>query len=342
MEQDVQVAALERILGKATSELERRLESFSKAKPREVEQLVYEAIRLAAKSYGVVNSVEWVGGQRFPDITIGKKFGVEVKSSHRHDWKTVGSSIAEGTRVEGVEVVYLFYVKLDPPIEFRYRLYQECLSEAVVTHSPRYQIDMSLPLGKSLFDKLGISYEALRTQENPIQTVVDFYRRNMRPGESTWWANGNFERASRIVVRLWNTLRNGEKAEIRLKSLCLFPEILGNHISKYHRVNLWLATHEGIVVPNIRDLFSAGGRGQISYRDKVYEVPHIIELVALQAEGIRATLQSLLLDELEEFSNDYTTSCNRWFVWVHLASRHYAEHKREAFPLREFLLDDAK
>ena len=47
-------------------------------------------------------------------------YGVEVKTTKSDQWKSTGSSVAEGTRVEGVERVYLLFGKMGRPADFRF------------------------------------------------------------------------------------------------------------------------------------------------------------------------------------------------------------------------------
>src|SRR5699024_11116667 len=90
------------------------------------------------------DSFVMVSGQRFPDIVAMGYFGVEVKTTKSDNWISTGSSIIESTRVDGVEKIYLLFGKLSRNVEFRSRPYEDCLSDIVVTHSPRYKIDMEL------------------------------------------------------------------------------------------------------------------------------------------------------------------------------------------------------
>lgn len=90
------------------------------------------------------NSIELIGGQKFPDIIAKKFYGIEVKTTTQNHWKTTGNSVLEGTRVENIERIFMLFAKLANSIEFRCRPYEEVLSEVVVTHSPRYLIDMNL------------------------------------------------------------------------------------------------------------------------------------------------------------------------------------------------------
>ena len=102
----------------------------------------------------------------------------EVKTTKDNHWFSTGSSVAEGTRVSDVERIFMLFGKMCNPIEFRCRPYQECLSEVVVTHSPRYLIDMELEEGETFFDKIQIPYDEFRKQDDPIKTVVRFRRTN--------------------------------------------------------------------------------------------------------------------------------------------------------------------
>lgn len=117
------------------------------------------------------NSIEVIGGQKFPDIVAKKFYDVEVKTTTQNHWKTIGNSVLESTRVNDVERIFMLFGKLGKPIEFRYRAYEECLSEVVVTHSPRYLIDMNLEVGKTIFDKINTSYDTLRQNKNPIKSI---------------------------------------------------------------------------------------------------------------------------------------------------------------------------
>ena len=55
-----------------------------------------------------------------------------------------------------------------------------------------------------------------------------------------------------------------------------FPELFSNSGDKFARLAIWLVTREGVVCPNIRDLFTAGGKGQILVGKKTYKnVPRI-------------------------------------------------------------------
>ena len=113
-----------------------------------LEDKVVEVLQQCAVGTCFEDQIVKYSGQRFPDIVIGGYYGVEVKTTKANHWKSTGSSVAEGTRVENVERIYLLFGKMCEPVCFVCKPYEECLSEVVVTHSPRYLVDMNLPKHK--------------------------------------------------------------------------------------------------------------------------------------------------------------------------------------------------
>lgn len=266
------------------------------------------------------NSIELISGQKFPDIIAKKYYGIEVKSTTQNHWKTTGNSVLESTRVEGVERIYMLFGKLGKPIEFRCRPYEECLSEVVVTHSPRYLIDMNLSLGATIFDKMNVSYDSLRRKDNPIKPVVEYYKSKLKPGEDVWWMgqqdNG---KASSFIIKIWNNLTAEEKQELKVKAMIFFPEIFSNSNDKFGRLAIWLVTREAVVCPNVRDLFTAGGKSDIIIGRKTYKnVPKIfLTLIKYLPETIEAVLK-IPSSELTEHWQEKANEKNKLSLWIHL------------------------
>ena len=112
---------------------------------------VFDNMNLAAKGTPFNNNIELISGHSFPDIiTKNSFFGVEVKKTNKNHWTSTGNSVLESTRVKDVKTIYIFFGKLISPVDFKIRLYQDCLNDIAVTHSPRYRIDMDLATGKTL------------------------------------------------------------------------------------------------------------------------------------------------------------------------------------------------
>lgn len=95
---------------------------------RKLEEDVQHALEICAQGTVFDKTIRKISGQRFPDIVVASCFGVEVKSIKDAKWKTLGGSINESTRVDGVEHVLVLCGRLSEPVEFRFRPYEECLS----------------------------------------------------------------------------------------------------------------------------------------------------------------------------------------------------------------------
>lgn len=240
-----------------------REQYYAKRNGTVLEEDVCDAMVRCAVNTSFEGTIQLISGASFPDIVASKYFGVEVKSTNKNHWKSIGSSILESTRNPNVERIYLTFGKLGSPIAFRSRPYEECLSGISVTHYPRYQIDMDLRKGETIFDKMGVPYDSLRKMDNPVAPVAKYYKSQLREGESLWWTADSDVESNEVpvTVKLWSVLSPAEKIHFTVQGYALFPEILsGGSSKKYQRYALWLAVNCGIVNTNIRDQFSAGGQ----------------------------------------------------------------------------------
>lgn len=278
---------------------------------------------MAAKAVGTAfeNSIELISGQKFPDIVANKFYGIEVKSTKQNHWKTTGNSVLESTRVENVERIFMLFGKLGKPIEFRCRPYEECLSEVVVTHSPRYLIDMNLSKGSTIFDKMKIEYDTLRKKSNPLKSVVDYYKSKLKPGEDIWWIGQEDNAASNLIVKKWKNLSNKEKQELKIKAMAFFPEIFSNKPTKYERLPVWLITREAVMYPALRDLFTSGGKCDIPIGRKIYQnAPRIFATLINNLSKIIETLLQTSATELTEHWQQQVNEKNKVKHWIELVS----------------------
>ncbi|NLB64356.1 MAG: hypothetical protein GX801_09670 [Fibrobacter sp.] len=271
------------------------------------------------------NSIELIGGQKFPDIVAKKFYGIEVKTTKQNQWRTTGNSVLETTRVDGVERIFMLFAKLHNPIEFKCRPYEDVLSEVVVTHSPRYLIDMNLKKGTTIFDKIGKSYEQLRKEDSPIKPIVRYYKQQLKPGEELWWIDADKDTtkaSNNFVIQLWTNLDSSYKKRLRNQALVYFPEIFGNSPEKYGRLALWLITKKSIVCPNVRDSFTAGG--QKNYKignEKIYNVPRVFINMLQNITDIIDIINKTSSDELSGYWNIYTTDSQKVSHWVELIDK---------------------
>ncbi len=253
-------------------------EYFVQRSAIDFESDVFDSLCEAAKGTDFDKTIYLISGYKFPDIIVNKFYGVEVKTTKQNYWKSTGNSVLESTRVDNVERIYLFFAKLTDPVSFKYRLYQDCLYDIAVTHSPRYLIDMELDIGNSIFDKIGISYDKLRSQDNPIRPVVDYYRSISKRGEEPWWMDSGDtpEVLLKPTVSLWSNLSGDKQTSLRNEAMARFPEIFSRNTTKYQNLASWLAARHGVVDSSLRDRFSAGGKVTLNINNQMYNnLPHV-------------------------------------------------------------------
>lgn len=304
------------------------LNAHAKKSPKRIEQLkgnklepyVGELMTELAVGTPFENSIEVIGGQKFPDIVANRFYGIEVKTTTQNHWKTTGNSVLESTRVEDVERIFMLFGKLGKPIEFKCRAYEECLSEVVVTHSPRYLIDMNLEKGKTIFDKINTPYDTLRQKQNPIKPITDYYKSKLKPGQDLWWIQDT-EQASNLVINIWNNLNQKEKQEIKNRAMVYFPEVFSNRGDKFARLAIWLVTKESVVCPNIRDLFTAGGKDDYLIKNKTYkDIPRIYINLFDNIESVLEILINTSPIELTDYWKEKTSEKKKIMDWIELVS----------------------
>jgi len=298
---------------------------FSKRSGIELEFDVFDALKACSENTPFKDSIQLVSGASFPDIIARGYYGIEVKSTNKDKWTSIGSSILESTRNPNVKRVFLTFGKLGKPVQFKSRPYEECLSGISVTHYPRYQINMELKSGETIFDKIGVSYNKLREMDNPITPVSKYYRSILKPGQCLWWASDNTpeENSAPPIIRLWNTLSPEEKNYYTVLGYSFFPEILGDSTKKYQKYALWLATHCSIVNTNIRDQFSAGGKVTIkTYKNTYNQVPAAYGRINKNAHLIIDAINNTDKQTLQENWKVSSVSNNRINQWCVIVSKY--------------------
>ncbi len=266
------------------------------------------------------DEIRLISGLSFPDIVAERYYGVEVKSTSKNHWTSTGSSIVEATRIKDVESIYMLFGKLGgTPAEFRCRPYQDVLYEIAVTHSPRYLIDMELKSGETIFDKMAVGYDDLRTSHDSIAKIKRYYKSKAEANgnQMPWWISGDDEEAETVGmnIRLWQDLSSTERADLVAQMLVLFPEVVSG---KYGKAALWLAGAKGIVCTNIRDLFSAGGKVRtVDGQALNAHLPRVVKTLRDKFVKIRALLEkdSPITDYIREYNPSLSKgdACDVWF-----------------------------
>lgn len=298
-----------------------RQDYYVKRSGNALEQDVYNALVESSKGTNFENSIVLVSGASFPDIVAHKYYGVEVKSTIKNHWKSIGSSILESTRDVNVERIFMTFGKLGKPVQFKSRPYEEVLSGIAVTHYPRYQIDMELKKGETIFDKMGVDYDTLRLMDNPVAPVSRYYKSKLKDGESLWWAANDDENTAPPILRLWTALSQEQKNKYTVKGYALFPEILSKSPTKYQRYALWLVKNYSIVNTNIRDQFSAGGQVIIRTQNAVYEhIPAAYGRIENNKDLIVETINSENEEYLKEYWQVSSIKNDRISQWCSIAA----------------------
>lgn len=287
------------------------------------------------------DDIKLVSGQKFPDIIARKCYGVEVKSTNKNHWLSTGSSIVESTRVETVDNIYMLFGKLggNPP-EFKCRPYQDVLYEITVTHSPRYLINMELTNEQTIFSKMDISYDKFRTSSKSIEIVRNYYRNKaIQEGrqEMPWWlTSDNIDEPVNMTIRLWKSIPREEKSELMSKCLILFPETLH---SNYEQFVLWLCAYRQIVIPNVRDEFSAGGRiKSVDGKTLPTPVPQIFNRIVKYSDTIKGLLTNPtkeLIMLIQEYNPDLLNG-NIYQNWLNQCIRFAAKYNA---PIKDWIKD---
>ena len=302
-----------------------------------LEGVVADVMTQTAKGTPFEDSIELISGQRFPDIIAKKYYGVEVKTSKQNHWTATGNSVLESTRVDDIERIYMLFGKMVSPVDFMCRPYEECLSEIVVTHSPRYQIDMELPEGQTIFDKLNIPYDQLRSLPNPIKPITDYYRQFLKAGEQVWWLEQDEAKATGLIIKSWNNIAITERNKLIASSMVYFPEVFSNSQHKFNGVGTWLINDHGIICPNTRDAYTAGGKGQIEWKKRVYTgIPKVLIKMINLIDLIRNAIDCANKEVLTRYWCIKVT--NRWENWIDLVVQN-TRYMRLDFDLKAFLHD---
>jgi len=333
LNRDSESKEFEKLLDDSRSYLEKKLSAtptyLNAISPINFEKEVFEVMQKIAQKTIFKDNICLISGHKFPDI-IGKGyFGVEVKTS-KNNWRSTGNSVLETTRVEGIERIYLFFAKLNLPIDFKIRKYEECLYDVAVTHSPRYLIDMNLNSKDSIFSKMRTSYQEICGQESPIRPFIEYYREKAKKnGEEPWWMESESpDKLLKPTVSLWSNLDSDMQNLYRQEVMAFYPQIFGKSPSKYQKISAWLAAHRGVVDSSLRDRFTAGGKADIVVKGRTYsKVPKIFFHLKNNLEEVIEKVMEIDTDDAKHYWDlkRSITKDQLLHEWVHLVLENSAK-----------------
>ena len=232
--------------------------------PRKFERRVFEILRSVAQGQAIDVSPSF-HPHAFPDI-IADGYGVEVKSTNKDSWQSVGNSVFEGMREPGVERIYVIFGKMGGFPSVRWGRYEERITHVRISHAPRFVLEMDRDA--SLFNRIDVTYAEFAglSPEEKMGHIRRYSRERLKPGERLWWLEGNDDEAGRslpVEIRIYMDLTQREKRQFRAEAAVLCPQICGGprERTKYYDVSTYLLRAHGVLAPQTRDLFSAGSVG---------------------------------------------------------------------------------
>jgi len=352
------MAATEKALNEQIRDNHSMFESNIKAS--DVEEMVCKTVNECATNNALNVQFNRISGNKFPDLALaGGRFGIEVKS-RCNSWETLGNSVLESTRLEGIEKIYVAYLNYGSNPEFKLKPYGATLNDIVVTHMPRYKIKMDMAkeddtickkivesndeLKKALennFKKIDLNesqsgdlfYDVLRkdgmlnensAESKIVRNVIDYFREeNKKTGKNLWWASteiDGIEESAPVYLQSWAEMSKEDKEGYKIRLFTLYPKVLGSH---YKEASLWLV-RKGIGCHNLRDQFTAGGKKLIG--DELY--PAVLFRAYNYKEKIKEEISRLSDDELKEAWQCKEIEDNRYLQWAGLASYYYTKQNK--------------
>lgn len=292
------------------------------------EKVVFDTIKIvinnSAESYS-----NWiptlVSGKKFPDIVLqtydNVQFGVEVKTSKGDDWKTLGGSIMESTRVDDVSHISVLFAKLNPFV-VRHKPFELVISDVAVTHSPRYLIDLDVSPDKTIFKKINTDYASIWQSDKPFEHFRQYFKdKAAREKTGLWWIeddiNRNPDDLPSIQIQFFSQLPKSRKEYLINKSLILFPSIFSD-VADYDEISIWLV-NMGILNNSLRDLYSAGEKENVLG----FLVPSKFRRLNDRLVGVQNLFRKIQLEPSfeERFgTNDATKAYQLWVEQIKMAS----------------------
>ena len=303
-------------------------DEYKKLSSSTIEPHVVQIIKKACENSPFnPEEVKLISGQRFPDIIAETYYGVEVKTTKENHWTSTGSSIVESTRDLNVDDIYMLFGKLGgTPPKFKCRPYEEVLYDIAVTHSPRYLINMEIDKQDTIFAKMNTTYDKLRKSGDIITKVRHYYREKaIKSGkaEMPWWiTKDNVDNSQSFNLCLWNSLPIEKKQMLKSMCMILFPEDLTprQFKDKYNKAALWLCSYNQVIMPNIRDLYSAGGKEtSIDGIELTKPIAQVFRQIIINAPQIKKMLDNPtqdLIDLIADYNPVLLTTSNLFENWL--------------------------
>ncbi len=262
----------------------------------------------------------------FPDIHANG-FGIEVKTTVKDSWLSVGNSVFEGMRDPDVQKIYVVFGKMGGMPSVKWGRYEDRITHVRISHAPRFVLEMDKD--SSLFGKMNIAYEdfARLTPHGKMQHVRDYSRGRLKPGERLWWLEDQDSPGQPLEVKLYMSLTQPEKIKLRAQGALLFPQIFagGRVKEKYNDVAFFLLKYHSVFAPQTRDLFTAG-----SVAGKERGGNYLLRSIKKIEAAIAQAAQDLPSEVIEEYWGETVELKDRIREWLVRADRYAKTWKPSA------------
>jgi len=270
------------------------------------------------------------GGHSFPDVTLrNTHYGIEIKGAKAHR-SFNGNSVIASTMRTGLKKVFLMYWIGDDK-EVGYRDYFECVATPVVTHSPRFQLDIDLAPSNSMFgdgaDKVGLVEDIIFGGKSiDSEKIIQWMANKAKAkGETPWWiATDESLPVGSTGLSKFTNLSIDKRNNFLKEAFLAFPKIFDKGSNtKYNGFFEWAVQKRSIYTS--RDDFSAGGKVEISipsFSSSPILVPQVIQVAtdALQDKS------KIFLNELENSTTNKYSSSQAFLDDYALVLKQYLKH----------------
>lgn len=303
MPRKITEAVVEAILKDACDDgnkkLRRKEASYSEDSHKN-EKFMVSLLEAAARRQGFPrDAINHLAGKSFPDVHLkGSRIGIELKGSRKGGTIT-GNSIFAGSMVENLSKVYLFYWIDDREPQLGFRDYFECVFDAKVTHSPRFALQVDLPIEESMFGaqsgQLGFTAEDwLSGEKKYVESILaEIRRRALDRDEIPWWVQSESGEGLAFQadvgeglggIRQLSSLEDVERYSLYKTLFLGFPEILSGGSAAHANATGWAISRKSVIVG--RDAFSAGGQKEVDLGGPigVVRLPAVVQRCASALE----------------------------------------------------------
>jgi len=297
------------------------------------ENKVYETLIKICNTRQITTKVEHNGPQTFPDLCI-KSIGIEIKLSQRDSWESLGNSIREGTKIKGLTEIYVFFLKQDRTPDIKFGPYKDFLSDIIVTHSPRYKINMNIKPEESILKKINMDYDNF-SGDSAIKKIQEYYSKQ---GKDAWWIISKEDKETTAFLRKQSDLSKDELDKIRVDCMIFFPEIFSKSKNKYERLPGYILENYDCIFSNLRDLFSAGGKKYLELNNGVKLISKIEYYLYELSKKIHNQFNTLNKKDLEFYwKTNITAEKNKESSWLEFLNK-----KSKEADLKDIYLDGLK